>query len=346
MGIDYYGILQIKRNSSDLDIKKAYRNLALGFHPDRLEDPCTLQVFKLICEAYDVLGNAMHRAVFDQYGEEGLKRGVPSPDGYIQPYHYHGDGMRTYKDFFGTSSPFADLLEYYINPKPMYDLPEGRGFKKKQPAIRHTLCLTLHEIFFGGVKKMKIQRLEYIGPEQGKTEVKEKILSIPIKPGVPPGTEIIMPEEGDQNPTQTPADIIFVVEDRPHEHFIREGNNLITQAEISLEESLLGTTITINSIDHRTIRIPITDIVCPNYEKLVPGEGMPIVDQYSEKGDLIIRFNVIYPKYLPKASKEMMEKAFYMAKIGGGHNQPEMINKMILADKILRVDPDEQLPPF
>lgn len=84
----------------------------------------------------------------------------------------------------------------------MYELPEGRGIRKKQPPIYHPLCLTLHEIFFGGVKKMKIHRLQFVGEEQARTEIREKILSIPIKPGMKPNTEIIFPEEGDQNPTQ------------------------------------------------------------------------------------------------------------------------------------------------
>lgn len=72
---------------------------------------------------------------------------------------------------------------------------------------------------------------------------------------------------------------------------------------------------------------------------------MPIVDNPEEKGKLIIRFNIQFPKYLPKPSKELFHKAFYLAKIGGGMHH-EMVNKMVLADKILRVDPDEQLPPL
>lgn len=346
MGLDYYGILQITRNSTDLDIKKAYRNLALEFNPDRLRDDKAKFVFNLISEAYDVLGDPLRRQVFDQYGEEGLKKGVPGPDDFIQPYHYHGQPLRTYKDFFGTVSPYADLLDALVNPKPQYDLPEGRGIRKKVMPIRHNLKLTLHEIFFGGVKKMKIKRLEYVGPEKARTEVKEKILSVPIKPGIKAGTEIIFPEEGDRNPTIISADVIFITEDRPHEQFIREDDNLVTQAEISLQEALLGTVITINTIDHRRIRIPITDIVSPGYEKMVENEGMPIVDKPNERGNLIIRFNVIYPPHLPKASKSLLKKAFYLSKIGGGHKQQEMINKLVLADKIMRVDKDEQLPPF
>lgn len=110
------------------------------------------------------------------------------------------------RDFFGTSSPYADLLDYLLKPhQPTYDVPEGKGFRKKQNPIYHPLCLTLHEVFFGGVKKMKIQKLTYISEDETRTEVREKILTIPIKPGIRPGTEIIFPEEGDQNPTQIPG---------------------------------------------------------------------------------------------------------------------------------------------
>ncbi|KAJ8920770.1 hypothetical protein NQ315_004911 [Exocentrus adspersus] len=97
MGLDYYGILQIPKTSTDLQIKKAYRNLALEFHPEILKNDSAKQVFRLLGEAYDVLSHPLHRAIFDQYGEEGLKRGVPTTEEYIPAYHYHGDPMLTYK---------------------------------------------------------------------------------------------------------------------------------------------------------------------------------------------------------------------------------------------------------
>lgn len=94
-------------------------------------------------------------------------------------------------------------MEYLINPPPGYT--EGKGIIKKQAPIVHKLYLTLHEIFFGGIKKMKIHHLVYINEEKSQTEVKEKILTVPIKPGVTAGTEIMFPEEGDQSPAQIPG---------------------------------------------------------------------------------------------------------------------------------------------
>lgn len=71
--------------------------MALEFNPIRLKDKNVRKVFAIISEAYEVLGDPLRRAVFDQYGEEGLKRGVPAPNDYIPAYRYHGDPMRTYK---------------------------------------------------------------------------------------------------------------------------------------------------------------------------------------------------------------------------------------------------------
>ncbi|XP_057657423.1 dnaJ homolog subfamily B member 13-like [Diorhabda carinulata] len=346
MGLDYYGILQIPRHSTDLEIKKAYRNLALEFNKELLTNTHAQQVFALIGEAYDVLSDPAKRAVFDQYGEEGLKRGIPTVDGCFPAYRYHGDPMLTYKKFFGTTSPYADLLDVLKNPPALYQLTDGtKCVKKKQEPIRHPLYLTLHEIYFGGVKKMKIHRLVFVNDERTTTEVREKILNVPIKPGIRQKTEIVFPEEGDQNPATIPADVIFIIEERIHETFVRNEDDLIMTANVCLEDALLGTTVTVNTIDHRIIRVPITDIIHPGYEKIVENEGMPILEQYPYKGNLIIRFNVTFPKYLPKNCKEMFKKGFDLCKIEGGSSQHEVINKLVLADKILRVDPDECLPP-
>lgn len=75
-------------------------------------------------------------------------------------------------------------------------------------------------------------------------------------------------------------------------------------------------------------------------------EGMPILEQYPEKGNLVIRFNIDFPKYLPKNSKQVLRRGFELAKASLEGSQHEAINKFVLADKILRVDKDERLPPI
>lgn len=165
------------------------------------------------------------------------------------------------REFFGTNSPYGNLVDYLRYPCYCCPTKQIHPASKKQPPIKHPLSLTLHEIFFGGIKKMKIHRLVYLNDERTKTEIREKILTVPIKPGIKSGTELVFPEEGDQNIDQIPADVIFVIEDRPHEVFTREDDNLTMTYDVTLEEALMGTTVTVNTIDHRTIRVPITDVI-------------------------------------------------------------------------------------
>lgn len=110
-----------------------------------------------------------------------------------------------FREFFGTASPYADLLACIRQAPPLYELPEGKGIKVKQDPLYHPLQLSLHEIYHGGVKKMKIHRLVFTSEDETRTEIKEKVLTVPIKPGLKPGTEIKFTEEGDQNPTEIPG---------------------------------------------------------------------------------------------------------------------------------------------
>ncbi|XP_034191882.1 dnaJ homolog subfamily B member 13 isoform X1 [Osmia lignaria lignaria] len=347
-GIDYYGVLSLKKNSDDLEIKAAFRRLAIRYNPIRAKDESLWTIFSLVAEAYDVLSNPFKRAIYDQFGEEGLKNGVPGDEGFIQPYIYHGEPMRTYREFFGTESPYADLFHVLTQPSSVLEFPEGRGLKRKEEPLIKTLYLTLLEVLLGGIKKMKIQRLVLVGDDKSKTVTKEKILTIPIKPGIPTGTRIIFPEEGDQGPTKIPADVIFITEDRPHETFRREGSDLHMTVDIFLREALTGTVVTVNTLDDRTLRIPITSVIAPNYRKYILKEGLPLPENPKDKGNLIITFNIEFPVYLPVSNKTYIKKAFDTSE---DIRNTEYIHRLILANKMrrnmdfdvpVRRDPDDE----
>lgn len=313
MGFDYYGILGVKRSCNQLEIKRAYRRLALKYNPERHDnDENMKRIFALIGEAYEVLVDHKRRAVYDQYGEEGLKKGVPGPTEYIQPYSYHGEPLRTFHEFFGTSNPYADLLDYYENPPAMFDSPLGKGYKEKDATIVRPLALSLEEVYKGGLKKMKIQRLVFTDETCSELKLREKVLSIPIKPGIYPNTEVRFKEEGDQGPTRIPADVIFITEDRPHDTYVRSGlSDLLSVHTVSLEESLCGLTITLSTLDDRVLRIKIDDVITPTYEKIIEDEGLPIPACPSKaKGNLILRFRLVFPEYLSKKTRKAFEEAF------------------------------------
>ncbi|GJW93119.1 DnaJ homolog subfamily B member 13-like protein [Tanacetum coccineum] len=347
MGVDYYKILGVDKGAKDDDLKKAYRKLAMKWHPDK--NPNNKKdaeaKFKQISEAYDVLSDPQKRAVYDQYGEEGLKGGVPPPDAANGPggatYFSTGGGSPgftfnprnaddIFAEFFGfrgmggggggggdgsgmrgtrfSSNMFGDgggsgfehIFSSFGNGGGGSAFGGGSGIRKAA-AIERNLPCTLEELYKGTTKKMKISR--DIADVSGKTMTVEEILNINIKPGWKKGTKITFPEKGNEQPNVTPADLVFVIDEKPHNTFTRDGNDLIVTKRITLAEALTGYTVNLTTLDGRNLTIPINSVIHPDYEEVVPREGMPISKDPTKKGNLRIKFNVKFPTRLTPAQK-------------------------------------------
>jgi len=311
MGQDYYNILVLTKSATDADIKKAYRKLALKYHPQKNSEPGADLKFKQVAEAYDILSHAQRRALYDQFGEEGLKNGVPTTEegGYTKGYVFHGDPERVFKEFFGGDNPFLELYEVSPHEIDMgFGGIKGRGRKKQDASIERDLYLTLEEVFKGCVKKMKISRR--VMNEDGHTSsIRDKILTINVKRGWRSGTRITFQKEGDQGPNNIPADIVFVVKDKQHKLFKRDNDDIIYTATVPLGKALTGDIIDVPTLDGRLISIPINDIVSPGYTKRVKGEGMPMSKCDTQRGDLIIAFNIEFPTSLSQDKKELLQQA-------------------------------------
>lgn len=347
MGKDYYKILGIAKGASDDDIKKAYRKLALKYHPDKNKEPSAEEKFKEVAEAYEILSDSKKREIFDKYGEEGLKAGgggggggpsagAPggaSPGGFT--YTWSGDPNETFKMFFGNSNPFSmffgenggDDDESFggfqrgfggFGPGSNFNIGgPGGGMhgagggsnlqkKKSQDApIFHDLLVSLEDIASGTTKKMKISR-KVLNPDNRSTHIEDKVLTIDVKPGWKAGTKITFPREGDQGPNTIPADIVFVVKDKSHPFFKRDGSDLVYTAKIGLKEALCGTTITVPTLDGRKKQVVITDVINPHTEKHIPGEGLPYPKQTNKRGDIIVKFDIKFPDSLNGVQKQQM----------------------------------------
>ena len=187
---------------------------------------------------------------------------------------------------------------------------KGRGRRQKEDAVVRELPLSLEDLFHGCMQKMTITRRVLL--DDGMTTVvRDKILTIEVRPGLAEGQQISFLREADQQSNTIPADIVFVVKDKPHKTFRRDPQScdLLHTANITLTEALTGTDIELNTLDDRLLRIPINDIVRPGYVKVVPGEGMPDPKNPGKKGDLRISFEVAFPKFLEPERKALIKKA-------------------------------------
>jgi DnaJ-class molecular chaperone len=350
MGKDYYKILGLSKGASDDDIKKAYRKLALKYHPDKNKEPGAEEKFKEVAEAYEILSDPKKKEIFDKYGEEGLKMGGSGsgqggsgsggmPGGFS--YTWSGDPNETFRMFFGSSNPFGAFFGegggddddagggggmggfgfpgmFRFN-QANFGGPGGPGgsnaaahssqSKKKtqDPPIYHDLLVSLEDIAAGCTKKMKISR-KVLNSDGRSTHLEDKVLTIDIKPGWKAGTKITFPREGDQSPSSIPADIVFIIKDKPHPFFKRDGCDLIYTARVSLREALLGATIQVPTLDNRKKQVHIADVISPHTEKRIAGEGLPYPKQTSKKGDIIVKFDIKFPDTLNHAQRDALNQ--------------------------------------
>ncbi|CAD6334777.1 unnamed protein product [Miscanthus lutarioriparius] len=310
MGVDYYRVLGVGRGATDDELKKAYRRLAMKYHPDKNPSPQADTLFK------QVLSAPQKRAIYDQYGEEGLKAGAPPPSAST---HGPGAGAGLHGFRFNTRSAEEIFSEIFgggfagaaaprtpgggVPPGfPMFGGAAGPGeassapVQRKAPPIERPLACTLEELYKGATKKMKISR--DVLDAAGKPRNREEVLTIDIKPGWKKGTKITFLHKGNEACNVVPSDLIFIIEERVHPRFRRDGNDLIYTHKISLVEALTGCTVQVTTLDGRTLTIPVKSVVSPTYEEVVQGEGMPITREPSRKGNLRFKFQIKFPTSL------------------------------------------------
>lgn len=130
-----------------------------------------------------------------------------------------------------------------------------------------------------------------------------------MKPGWKKGTKITFPDKGNEQPHQLPADLVFVIDEKPHDVYTRDSNDLIVNHKVSLAEALGGTTVSLTTLDGRDLSIAVTDIISPGFELVVPREGMPIAREPGNRGDLRIKFEVKFPTRLTPEQRAGLKRA-------------------------------------
>ncbi|XP_063313179.1 dnaJ homolog subfamily A member 4-like [Pelobates fuscus] len=338
----YYDTLGVKPSSSPDEIKKAYRKLALKYHPDK--NPNEGEKFKLISQAYEVLSDPKKRDIYDQGGEQAIKEGGMSSNHFSSPMDifdmFFGGGSRMNREKRGKnvvhqlSVSFEDLYNgssrrLALQKRVICDKCEGRGGKKG--ALEK--CMTCKgrgvQIIVQQLGPGMVQQIqtmcsdcrgegERINPKDrckqcngNKVIPEKKILEVHIKKGMKDGQKVVFHGEGDQEPGLEPGDVVVVLDQRDHDVFQRQDDNLITKMEIQLVEALCGFKKTLNTLDGRVLLIKSYpgEVIKHAHVKCIQNEGMPLQRDPFEKGLLIIQFLVTFPKnnWLPLNKLPLLE---------------------------------------
>ncbi|KAJ2902922.1 DnaJ-domain-containing protein [Zalerion maritima] len=172
--------------------------------------------------------------------------------------------------------------------------------------VERPLPLNLEELFSGTTKKMKIKRKTF--DESGKIQRTDTVLEVPIKPGLKKGSKIKFKGVGDQEEGGQ-QDLHFIVEEKPHPLFVREGDDIVHTVDLTLKEALTGWSGKITTIDKKQLPVEKPGPTQPGSADRYPGLGMPISKQGGRvRGDFVIKYNVKFPTSLTASQKSNLKE--------------------------------------
>lgn len=321
---DYYETLELSRAATQEDISEAYRNLSIRFHPSKATEALRAVYeykFHKIAEAYTILSDPNKKGIYDIYGKKGLNEGIrDKKTGTIKgAYKYTGNAYEIFETYMTTTNPYG-----LIQDKDRMDDAFGSIFasayggsnkqeEKPLPDIEMELECTLEEMYNGTIKEIEYEANRFNTDKRTTSFVKLKV-NVEIFPGYHKETVLTYPQMGNEAPGMKSSNLIVKIKEKKHDTFKRVNkNDLVYVNTIKLVEALNSVPIEITTLDGRKLSIPMDEIVTPSTLKIVKGEGMPVYDKennleeyllHNKKGDLYIRFNIIFPDYINGKKKE------------------------------------------
>lgn len=326
MASSYYEILLLNKLCSNQEIYESYKTLSLKYNPktnSSKDFAINNYNFHQVTEAFLVLSNAKMRGVYDIYGKEGLKNGVTNNKGeLIGGFLYSGNAFQVFEKFFGTTNPFLPIRDnsnYSENPDEygsMFNSGFGGLYQKpneKTIDIELEFYLTLEEINIGGIFVFKYSR-QVLNEDKRSSSNQESRVDIQIPKGIFENTKFEFKEKGNEVPGSLPSNLFVTVKTHPHKVFRRNKSDLMMIYSIKLSDAINSAPLIINTLDGRRIDLAVDEIISPSSVKLVKGEGLPnpniehriISNKEKEKGDLYIKFNIIFPKEISNEDKEKL----------------------------------------
>lgn len=284
---DYYEILGVSKSASDDEIKKAYRKLAVKYHPDKNPgDKEAEEKFKEISEAHEVLSDKQKRARYDQFGHAGVGGAGTAGGNPFQNGSFNFNGQNINFDF-GGGGGLDDILGSIF----------GFGGGQRRPTrgadYRTTVVLTFEEAVFGTTKVVSADG---------------KDLKVKIPAGIDDGMSIRLSGKGGAAPKGgTKGDLYVFVRVKPHKHLTREGSIILSEKVVSMVDAALGTTVDVETVDGN-VRMKVPAGTQSGTPFKLSGHGVPLMRSDGDRGPHIVTVIVETPKNLSKRQKELLEE--------------------------------------
>ena len=319
---DYYEVLGVSKNADEAEIKKAYRKLALKYHPDKNPDDASAEEkFKEAAEAYEVLSNAEKKAQYDRFGHAGMGGasgfggGMNMDDIFSQFGDIFG-GAFGGGSFGGSRGGSRVVKGTNLRVKKLVQA-EGVTYKSC-PTCQGTGRITrVAQTFLGA---MQTQSACHVCQGAGKSveskpadadaqglKKQEEIIEIEIPAGVEEGMQLSVRGKGNAGPFNgAPGDLIVVIEEITHDELRREGENLHYDAYLHFTDAVLGASIEIPTVGGKA-KIKVDAGTQSGKVLRLRGKGLPNVQRYGT-GDLFVHLHVYTPTSVSKEEKEILEK--------------------------------------
>jgi len=293
---DFYAILGVAKDASDADIKKAYRKLARQYHPDtNAGDVAAEKRFKDISEAYSVLSSAEDRQQYDAIRAMGGARFAPGAGGRGGPANggfedlfggLFGGGARQPAGAGGIPPEFADLFGGGFGGQ--------TGFQRTpQKGSDRTATTTIS--FKGSIQGTTVSLRENNG----------NVIDVKIPAGIKDGQKVRQRGKGNPGAAGN-GDLIITVNVKPHDFFIRDGDNIRVHVPVTFPEAALGGEIEVPTLDGSHVKLRVPAGTNSGRTLRVKGRG---VHTSKGEGDLLVTVDVVVPQNLPKGAQEAV-KAF------------------------------------
>jgi curved DNA-binding protein len=303
---DYYKILGVEKTASQDELKKKYRKLAQKYHPDRNPDNKQAEEkFKELQEAYEVLKDPETREKYDRLGAnwKQYQHAGAGADGFDFSQWARSGGGRQYRSSFddmfgGSGGGFSDFFQSFFgggfSGNQGYGGGRRGGFQQmKGRDYEANIRLNLSDAFHGTSTVLNVDN---------------KKIRVSLKPGVKDGQKLRVKGKGGTSQSGGPnGDLLLKLEVFNNTNFRVDGNDLHLDVDVDLYTALLGGKITVNTMEKPiSINIPAET---PNGKVLrLKGLGMPVYGKNSDKGDLYIRINVVLPKKLSAAERDLIKQ--------------------------------------